>query len=130
MTGYQEAISDPSYAGQILVMTATQIGNYGVVPDDVESGGPRVAGFVMRQMARRWSNCRADQSLEQWLGSGDGQQTAVPAITGIDTRALVRRLRTQGVMRGAICSDSESSDQALIQSIQAANTDGGPESCR
>lgn len=122
LTGYQEAISDPSYAGQILVMTATQIGNYGVVPDDVESGGPRVAGFVVRQMARRWSNCRADQSLEQWLGSGDGQQAAVPAITGIDTRALVRRLRTQGVMRGAICSDSAVSDQALIKSIQAANT--------
>ncbi len=121
LTGYQEAISDPSYAGQILVMTATQIGNYGVAAEDVESGGPRVAGFVMRQVARRWSNCRAEQSLEQWLGSTSENQAAVPAISGIDTRALVRRLRMQGVMRGAICSDPNTSDEALIKAIRATD---------
>lgn len=99
MVGYQEALTDLSYTGQILTMTATEIGNYGVAPEDVESARPCVAGFVVRELSAVVSNQRACSSLSEWL-----LEAGIPAIEGIDTRALVRRLRTGGAMRGVISS--------------------------
>ncbi len=110
MTGYQEALSDPSYAGQILTFTAPMIGNYGVCIEDVESSGPQVSGVVVRELARLHSNPRAVDDLSHWLW-----RAGVLGLQGIDTRALVRRLRTEGAMRGAISSDSARSDGDLIE---------------
>lgn len=109
MCGYQEALSDPSFSGQILVMTPTEIGNYGVNEEDVESGKPQVAGFVIRELSGRCSNYRATQNLSEWLAAH-----GVPGIFGIDTRALVRKLRTQGALRGVISGDTKLSDEQLV----------------
>lgn len=109
MCGYQEALSDPSYSGQILVMTATEIGNYGINEEDVESLKPQVAGFVVRELSGRSSNYRATLDLSPWLASH-----GVAGIHGIDTRALVRKLRTQGTLRGVISFDSALSDEQLV----------------
>jgi carbamoyl-phosphate synthase small subunit len=97
MTGYQEVLTDPSYAGQIVTMTAPQIGNYGVAPGDVESQAPRVAGFVMREASPLASNWRAEGTLRDYL-----VRYQIVAIADIDTRALTRVLRSAGVMRGVI----------------------------
>jgi carbamoyl-phosphate synthase small subunit len=97
MTGYQEVLTDPSYAGQIVTMTAPQIGNYGIAPGDAESTVPRVAGFVMREASPVASNWRSDQTLRDYLIAHH-----IVAIADIDTRALTRVLRSAGVMRGVI----------------------------
>ena len=97
MTGYQEVLTDPSYAGQIVTMTAPQIGNYGVSAGDEESRGPQVAGFVMREASPRASNWRADSTLREYL-----VKHGIVAIADVDTRALTRVLRSAGVMRGVI----------------------------
>jgi carbamoyl-phosphate synthase small subunit len=97
LTGYQEVLTDPSYCGQIVVMTAPQIGNVGVNPEDDEAAKVFCSGFVMREASARVSNWRAAEPLPAFLG-----RHGVPGISGIDTRALTRRLRTQGAMRGAI----------------------------
>ena len=97
MTGYQEVLTDPSYAGQIVTMTCPQIGNYGVAAEDVESRGPQVAGFVVRDASPIASNWRSTGTLREYL-----TEHGVVAITGVDTRALTRVLRTAGVMRGVI----------------------------
>ena len=94
MCGYQEALTDPSYAGQILTMTATEIGNYSVCDADTESDHPQVKGFVVRELARRRSNHRAEQGLDEWL-----RDSGVLGIEGIDTRALVRKLRIDPPLR-------------------------------
>ncbi|MDP1571489.1 MAG: glutamine-hydrolyzing carbamoyl-phosphate synthase small subunit [Vicinamibacterales bacterium] len=99
MTGYQEVLTDPSYAGQIVTMTASQIGNYGVAAADVESGAPQVAGFVMREQSPIASNWRAQGTLRDYL-----VQHQIVAIAEIDTRALTRILRSAGVMRGIIAT--------------------------
>ena len=99
MTGYQEVLTDPSYAGQIVTMTCPEIGNYGVAPDDVESRAPQVAGFVMREASPVASNWRAEATLREYLVAH-----AVVAISDIDTRALTRLLRSAGVMRGVIAT--------------------------
>lgn len=109
-TGYQESLTDPSYTGQILVMTTTQIGNYGVCPEDVESDGPKVAGFVIREKSKVASNCRSTQELGPWLADH-----GIPAIEGIDTRALVRILRISGALRGVISVDKSLSDKELVE---------------
>ncbi|RLS93317.1 MAG: carbamoyl-phosphate synthase small subunit [Planctomycetota bacterium] len=116
MVGYQEALTDLSYTGQILTMTATQMGNYGVAPEDIESASPCVAGFVVRELSQIVSNQRATQSLSDWL-----EKAGIPAIEGIDTRALVRRLRMGGAMRGVISSASlaEVSDLELVARARA-----------
>src|SRR5258705_9115032 len=88
MTGYQEVLTDPSYAGQIVTMTSPEIGNYGVTAEDVESRGPQVAGFVMRDQSPMASNWRADGTLGDYLTSNN-----IVAISDIDTRALTRVLR-------------------------------------
>lgn len=97
MTGYQEVFTDPSYRGQIVVMTAPMIGNYGVNREDPESAQPQVAGVVVRELSRGFSNWRADQSLSSWLA-----EAKVPVLDGVDTRQLTRHLRSAGVMRGVI----------------------------
>jgi carbamoyl-phosphate synthase small subunit len=99
MTGYQEVLTDPSYAGQIVTMTASQIGNYGVARADIESETPKVAGFVMREQSPVASNWRAQGTLRDYL-----VQHGIVAIADIDTRALTRRLRSAGVMRGIIAT--------------------------
>lgn len=97
MSGYQEVFTDPSYRGQIVVMTAPMIGNYGVNPADPESGAAQVAGVVVRELARSYSNWRADGDLVSYL-----EAAQIPVLEGVDTRRLTRHLRTVGVMRGAI----------------------------
>jgi carbamoyl-phosphate synthase small subunit len=116
MCGYQEALTDLSYTGQILTMTATEMGNYGVAPEDIESAAPCVAGFVVRELSAIVSNQRATRSLSDWLADA-----GIPAIEGIDTRALVRRLRMGGAMRGVISSVSlaDASDLDLVARARA-----------
>ena len=97
MTGYQEILTDPSYAGQIVTMTCPEIGNYGVAADDVESRGVQAAGFIIRSESPVASNWRADDSLRDYL-----VRNKIVAITDVDTRALTRVLRSSGVMRGMI----------------------------
>jgi carbamoyl-phosphate synthase small subunit len=99
MTGYQEVLTDPSYAGQIVTMTTPQIGNYGVVGTDEESAKPQVAGFVMRDASPVSSNWRAEGTLKDYLTRHN-----IVAIGDIDTRALTRKLRSAGVMRGIIAT--------------------------
>src|SRR5688572_33131139 len=94
MTGYQEVLTDPSYAGQIVTMTAPQIGNYGIAAADHESGRPQVAGFVMRDPSPVASNWRSQSTLRDYL-----IKHRIVAIGDIDTRALTRMLRSGGVMR-------------------------------
>ncbi len=99
MSGYQEITTDPSYCGQIVVMTYPLIGNYGANPEDVESGRPWVEGLVVREISPVHSNWRAAESLGQFLS-----RHGVPGISGIDTRALTRHLRSRGAMKGVISS--------------------------
>src|SRR4029078_7154140 len=99
MTGYQEVLTDPSYARQIVTMTCAEIGTYGVSPDDVESRRPQVAGFIIRDESPVASNWRAAGTLRDYLASYDSV-----AISDIDTRALTRLLRSSGVMRGVIAT--------------------------
>jgi carbamoyl-phosphate synthase small subunit len=108
MTGYQEVLTDPSYAGQIVVMTAPMIGNYGVTRGDQESRQARVAGFVVREMARRHSSWRAEGSLQDYL-AGAG----VVALTGVDTRAVTRHVRSAGAMRAAVVSAPMEEEEVL-----------------
>src|ERR1700756_3570265 len=86
MTGYQEVLTDPSYAGQIVTMTCPEIGNYGVSPADVESGAPHVAGFIVREQSPVASNWRAEATLREYLTAN-----RIVAISDIDTRALTRQ---------------------------------------
>ena len=97
MTGYQEVLTDPSYAGQIVCMTYTLIGNYGVNKTDSESSRPWVEGFVVREASRLTSNWRAEESLAEYL-----KRWNIVAIEGIDTRALVRHIRDKGAMRACL----------------------------
>ena len=97
MTGYQEVFSDPSYRGQIVVMTAPQIGNYGVNLEDPESSRAQVAGVIVRELSPTYSNWRADGDLRSWLLAAN-----VPILAEVDTRRLTKHLRSAGVMRGVI----------------------------
>jgi carbamoyl-phosphate synthase small subunit len=110
MTGYQEVLTDPSYAGQIVTMTSVQIGNYGVTSDDTESRRPQVAGFVMRESSPVASNWRADQTLSEYLAANN-----IVAIADIDTRALTRKLRSGGVLRGVIATGAAVDPEHLVQ---------------
>ena len=95
LTGYQEILTDPSYAGQIVTMTCPLIGNYGVNEQDVESYQTHASGFVVRELSPVVSNYRADSSLDEYM-----QRNSIPGIEGIDTRALTKKLRVRGVMNG------------------------------
>ena len=100
MTGYQEILTDPSYAGQIVVMTYPHIGNYGVVEFDAQSSGPAVSGFIMRSLSRRESSWRSEGSLADYLLRHD-----VVAVSEVDTRRLTRHIRDRGAMPIAMGSD-------------------------
>jgi carbamoyl-phosphate synthase small subunit len=108
MTGYQEVFTDPSYEGQIVVMTAPMIGNYGVNAEDPESPSPHVAAVVVRELSPTYSNWRASGDLASWL-----RAASIPVLTEVDTRRLTRHLRTVGVMRGVVGAGEEPSAEAL-----------------
>ena len=114
MTGYQEVLTDPSYAGQIVTMTCAEIGNYGVSPDDVESRKPQVAGFIIRDESPVASNWRAEGTLRDYLVANH-----IVAISDIDTRALTRLLRSGGVMRGVIATGDALDVDALVERARA-----------
>jgi carbamoyl-phosphate synthase small subunit len=100
MTGYLEVLTDPSYAGQVVVMTSPHIGNYGVTESDAQAGRPHVAGFVTRAMSRRDSSWRSEGSLREYLVRND-----VVALSGVDTRRLTRHIRDRGAMPIAMGAD-------------------------
>jgi carbamoyl-phosphate synthase small subunit len=141
MTGYQEMFTDPSFGGQIVVMTAPQIGNYGVNAEDPESSHPQIAGVVVRELSRTHSNWRASGDLEAWLTNAD-----VPILQEVDTRRLTRHLRSAGVMRGVIgageapteeakaaldaCPSMEGLDLATAASTRERYTWGNPAASR
>ena len=113
MTGYQEVLTDPSYAGQIVVMTYPMIGNYGINSEDAESGKVQVAGFIVRELSPSFSNWRAGGSLDEYL-----RLNGVVGLTGIDTRALTRHLRSAGAMRAGIAS-GDVRPEDFMQRIQS-----------
>lgn len=113
MTGYQEVLTDPSYAGQIVVMTYPLVGNYGINKADFESKDIRVSGFVVREHCDLPSHYQSTTSLGEFLA-----QRGVPGISGIDTRALTRKLRTQGVMMGAIAIGASAEEAAKLLKSQ------------
>jgi carbamoyl-phosphate synthase small subunit len=114
MTGYQEILTDPSYRGQIVTMTYPQIGNYGVNAEDVESQKPHLAGFIVREHSRTQSNFRSERSLSEYL-----VQHGIVAIESIDTRSLVRRLRSRGALKGVI-STRDLDDTSLVAKAKAS----------
>jgi carbamoyl-phosphate synthase small subunit len=114
LTGYQEVFTDPSYVGQIVVMTAPMIGNYGINQQDLESGKPMVAGVVVRELARAASSWRATGTLGEWLLG-----FRIPVVSEVDTRRLTRHIRERGAMQGVIATGEEPSDAAR-QALAAA----------
>jgi carbamoyl-phosphate synthase small subunit len=112
ITGYQEILTDPSYAGQIVVMTYPQIGNYGINAEDAESRRLFLSGLIVKEASRTVSNWRATLSLQEYLESN-----GIPGLEGFDSRALVRELRTHGAMRGIIGS-SKSPIEELIERVK------------
>jgi carbamoyl-phosphate synthase small subunit len=113
MTGYQEVLTDPSYQGQIVTMTYPLIGNYGVTAEDQESREPHVAGFIVRENARAPSSFRSELDLNSYLA-----KHGIVGIEGIDTRALVRRLRVRGAMMGVL-SATDLDDASLVAKARA-----------
>ena len=114
MTGYQEILTDPSYAGQIVCMTYPLIGNYGVNAEDTESRRPWVEGFVVREASRVASNWRAQETLDSYL-----KRHHIVGIEHVDTRALVRHIRDQGAMR-AVISTIDLAEASLLEKVKAA----------
>jgi carbamoyl-phosphate synthase small subunit len=115
MTGYQEIVTDPSYAGQIVTMTYTQIGNVGANPEDDESQRPFLSGFVVKEVFHEPSNWRARESLDALL-----RRFGVPGLAGIDTRALVRRIVSQGFQNGVVSTDPARQDAAELVALAKA----------
>ena len=108
MTGYQEVLTDPSYAGQLVVMSYPLVGNYGIYSNHNESDAVQVAGFIVRDYCLTPSNGESDKTLGGYLGEHD-----IPGIYGIDTRAVIRRIRNHGVMMGVVTREEPS--RALLQ---------------
>ncbi|WP_269523911.1 glutamine-hydrolyzing carbamoyl-phosphate synthase small subunit [Coraliomargarita parva] len=108
MTGYQEILTDPSYFSQIVTMTAVQIGNYGINPEDVESDGPKVKGFVVREISPVTSNWRSRQSVQDYLA-----EAGIPGVEGVDTRAITKKLRVTGAMNACISTEDISDEEAV-----------------
>ena len=121
MTGYQEIVTDPSYAGQIVAMTYTQIGNVGVNAEDAESARPFLSGFVVKELLDEPSNWRSEGRLDGYL-----REHGVPGITGLDTRALVRRIRDGGAQVGVLSTDPAVQDakDLVSRARQAPGLDG------
>jgi len=122
ITGYQEVFTDPSYSGQIVVLTYPQIGNYGSNDGDNESAKPHIEGLVVREFSPLSSNWRADETAQQFLTN-----SGVPVISEIDTRRLVRHLRSRGVMRGVLWagSDAKPDSQVLVERARNAPSMAG-----
>jgi len=118
MTGYQEILSDPSYRGQIIVMTAPEIGNVGTNSADTESAAPQVEGFVVRELAPSPSNWRSTQSLHEYL-----QAHGIPGISEVDTRAITRHLRTGGVLKGVLSTARADADALVAAARRAPDLD-------
>src|SRR5262249_19161980 len=116
MTGYQEVLTDPSYKGQLVTMTYPLIGNYGVNDEDRESRRPQVEGFIVRELTRVPSNFRAHGTLDAYLA-----EHKVIGLEGIDTRALVRRLRVRGAMTGVL-STTDLEDRSLVEKARRSPT--------
>jgi len=119
LSGYQEIFTDPSYAGQIVVLTNPHIGNYGTSPSDAESGRPYIEGLVVREFSPVSSNWRSTEVADEYL-----ERNGVPVIAEIDTRAVVRHLRTQGVMRGVISTAVEDTDALVAKALAHKKMDG------
>jgi carbamoyl-phosphate synthase small subunit len=119
MTGYQEILTDPSYKGQIVTMTYPLIGNYGINRQDVESKQPHVAGFVIKELAPLHSNYRADMSLDQYL-----KENNLIGIEGIDTRALTRKIRITGAMRGVLSTEILDDEKLVARAKSGAQMEG------
>lgn len=113
MTGYQEVLTDPSYAGQIVVLTYPLVGNYGINDEDFESDRVQVSGFVIRELCQKPSNWRCVKTLKKFL-----EEYRIVAIEGVDTRSLVKKLRIHGVMMGAIGVDV--SREVLLDVLKAS----------
>lgn len=108
LTGYQEILTDPSYFSQIVTMTAVQIGNYGINSEDVESDGPKVKGFVVREISPITSNWRSNQSVQDFLA-----EAGIPGVEGVDTRAITKKLRITGAMNACISTEDISDAEAV-----------------
>ncbi len=119
LTGYQEVFTDPSYSGQIVILTNPQIGNYGTSVLDNESKGPYIEGLVVREFSELASNWRSDTAADAFLA-----QAGVPIVSDLDTRALVRHLRSRGVMRGVL-STLESDGAKLVEKARHIPTMAG-----
>ena len=116
LSGYQEVLTDPSYAGQVITFTYPHIGNYGTNRADEESGGVHCAGIVVRELARRPSSWRSEEGLDAWL-----RRHRLPGVAGIDTRRLTRHLRNHGALPGAFGTDEAAVRRAAVT---ARGTDG------
>jgi len=108
MTGYQEILTDPSYFGQIVTMTAVQVGNYGINPEDEESDGPKVAGFVIRDLSPLASNWRSNEALDSYLS-----RNGIPGLSGVDTRTITKRLRVHGALKACLSTENISDEEAV-----------------
>ena len=113
LTGYQEVFTDPSYSGQIVILTNPQIGNYGTSAQDDESARPYIEGLAVREFSSMASNWRSDADADRFLG-----RAGIPVISDLDTRSLVRHLRTRGVMRGVL-SSIDSDAQRLVEKARS-----------
>src|SRR5471030_2677124 len=113
MTGYQEILTDPSYFGQIVTMTAAQIGNYVVNPEDAEAASPKASGFVVRELSPVVSNWRSKMSLGDYLA-----RNGIPGISEVDTRAVTKKLRVEGAMK------------SCLSTLPISDEDIGRASCR
>ncbi len=118
MTGYQEILTDPSYRGQIVAMTYPEIGNYGVNDEDVENEKPHLSGFIVKERSRRSSNFRSKGRLDDFLS-----RYGIVGIEGIDTRALVRRLRIQGAMNGILSTTDLDNASLIAKAKEAGGSD-------
>src|SRR5574341_1228597 len=119
LSGYQEVFTDPPYLGQLVVMTAPLIGNYGINPEDVESDRPRVAGVVVRELSLKPSNWRATGGLLDWLAAAN-----VPIVADVDTRQITRHIRSKGAMRGVVALGEAPSDDVRAALAQSPSMDG------
>jgi carbamoyl-phosphate synthase small subunit len=119
LTGYQEIFTDPSYAGQIVVLTNPHIGNYGTSPSDAEASRPYIEGLVTREFSPVSSNWRSTEVADEYL-----ERSGVPVIAEIDTRAVVRHLRANGVMRGVISTAVEDIDALVAKALAHKRMDG------
>lgn len=119
LTGYQEVFTDPSYLGQIVVMTAPMIGNYGINAEDVESEKPQVSGVVVRELAQSPSSWRADGSLDDWLA-----ERGIPVLEGVDTRRLARHIRSAGAMRAILAEGPEPAEHVRRLLAESPSMEG------